>query len=588
MKKGNILKIGTLALFTTAATITSCSVEDALNILANALGMDSTNIDQHTGYDWDDEDTEHLEDDINILNIVDDDNDNSPFVNNEPGSVDLTKYLPPIGDQGQYGTCVAWATAYNGRTFLYAKEKGYTTSQLSSKANQFSPKYIFYALSNRSSCDGSYFEEVLDVIQKQGVATMQSMPYENMGNCSGNPSSAQNSNAANYKIKSYREIDITKPSNVKQYLDQGKIIVFGAQLGDEFMLADQNTDYIYQQTSWNYSGKHANHAMVIAGYDDYRGPNGCFLVVNSWGESWGNDGIIWIDQNYLCSSQFAFCGFVMNGFNDTPQTSANKVVNPTAGIDLIPTMLQYDDYDVEDDEDSDDPLWRVCNYNVFNAGSSSISASNDWGICLLYYNAYDANDYGVLLVDYYSDDFGDPGDVEGNWDNDKASSFLGIQSSGFCWNHVDVGGGVSVAGDDEDYFTWPFRMPEDLNGQYYIVLAADAFASIEESKEDNNYLFFTADENNTPITFVNGEAMNVNDGSRVTAKARKIVRPKQNDPSPCQTMVTEKNLNAYSTEEISAMLNLEKKTGRLKAKALAWQKSPQAKVVMAKAKQINR
>lgn len=193
-----------------------------------------------------------------------------------------------------------------------------------------------------------------------------------------------------------------------------------------------------------------------------------------------------------------------------------------------------------------------------------------------------------MLVDYYSDDFGDPGDVEGNWDNDKASSFLGIQSSGFCWNHVDVGGGVSVAGDDEDYFTWPFRMPEDLNGQYYIVLAADAFASIEESKEDNNYLFFTADENNTPITFVNGEAMNVNDGSRVTAKARKIVRPKQNDPSPCQTMVTEKNLNAYSTEEISAMLNLEKKTGRLKAKALAWQKSPQAKVVMAKAKQINR
>ena len=590
MKKGNILKIGTLALFTAAATsgITSCSVEDALNILANALGMDSTNIDQHTGYDWDDEDTEHLEDDINILNIVDDD-DNSPFVNNEPGSVDLTKYLPPIGDQGQYGTCVAWATAYNGRTFLYAKEKGYTTSQLASKANHFSPKYIFYALSNRSSCDGSYFEEVLDVIQKQGVATMQSMPYENMGNCSGNPSSAQNSNAANYKIKSYREIDITKPSNVKQYLDQGKIIVFGAQLGDEFMLADKNTDYIYQQTSWNYSGKHANHAMVIAGYDDYRGPNGCFLVVNSWGESWGNDGIIWIDQNYLCSSQFAFCGFVMNGFNDTPQTSANKVVNPTAGIDLIPTMLQYDDYDVEDDEDSDDPLWRVCNYNVFNAGSSSISASNDWGTCLLYYNAYDANDYGVLLVDYYSDDFGDPGEVEENWDNDEAASYLGIQSSGFCWNHVDIGGGVSVAGsDDDDYFTWPFRMPEDLNGQYYIVLAADAFASIEESKEDNNYLFFTADENNTPITFVNGVATNVNDGSRVTAKARKVVRPKQNDPSPCQTMVTEQNLNAYSTDEISAMLNLEKKSGRLKAKALAWKKSPQSKVVMAKAKQINR
>ena len=70
----------------------------------------------------------------------------------------------------------------------------------------------------------------------------------------------------------------------------------------------------------------------------------------------------------------------------------------------------------------------------------------------------------------------------------------------FCWNNIDVAGGVSVAGEDEDsYFSWPFRMPENLNGQYYIVLAADAFASIEESKEENNYLFFTADDNNTPI-----------------------------------------------------------------------------------------
>lgn len=592
MKKSNILKVGAVALFAAAATsgITSCTAEDIINVLANALGIDSTNVDQHTGYDWEDEDTEHMEDDINILNIVDDENDDSPFVNNQTGSVDLTNYLPPIGDQGQYGTCVAWASAYNARTYLYAKENNLSKSQLASASNQFSPKYIFYALNNRSSCDGSYFEEVLDLIQKKGVATLQSMPYTDLGSCTGDPSSSQNTNAANYKIKSYREIDMTKPSNIKSYLDQGRVIVFGAQLGDEFMLADRSFDYLYQQTSFNYSGMHANHAMVIAGYDDYKGPNGCFLVVNSWGTSWGNDGYIWVDQKYMCGGQFAFCGFVMNGFNDSPQiSSANKVVNPSAGIDLIPTMLQYNDYDVEDDEDSDDPLWRVCDYNVFNAGSSSISASKDWGICLLYYNAYDANDYGVLLVDYYSDDFGDPGDVETEWDNSEASNYLGIQSSGFCWNNIDVAGGVSVAGEDEDsYFSWPFRMPENLNGQYYIVLAADAFASIEESKEENNYLFFTADDNNTPITFVDGVATNVNDGSKVTAKARKVIRPKQNDPSPCQTMVTEKNLNTYSTDEISAMLNLEKKSGRLKAKALAWQKSSQGKAVMAKAKQINR
>src|ERR1700733_4605233 len=33
-----------------------------------------------------------------------------------PSSVDLTPYLPPIGDQGQTGTCVAWSTAYYTKT----------------------------------------------------------------------------------------------------------------------------------------------------------------------------------------------------------------------------------------------------------------------------------------------------------------------------------------------------------------------------------------------------------------------------------------------------------------------------------------
>src|SRR4051794_14554322 len=33
-------------------------------------------------------------------------------------SVDLTSKFPPIGDQGQYGTCVAWAVAYNLKTAL--------------------------------------------------------------------------------------------------------------------------------------------------------------------------------------------------------------------------------------------------------------------------------------------------------------------------------------------------------------------------------------------------------------------------------------------------------------------------------------
>ena len=585
MKKTTLLKAGSLALFFAFAA-SSCSVDEIVNILANALGIDSTNIDQHTGYDWDDEDLSHLEDDLNILNIVDDDYQGE-------GQVNLTNYLPPIGDQGQYGTCVAWAAAYNARTYLYAREKGYTKSQLASKSNHFSPKYIFYAMNNRSSCDGSYFEEVLGIIRDKGVATMAQMPYENMGNCSGNPSSSQNNDAANYKIKSYREIDMTKPSNIKAYLDQGKVIVFGAQLGDEFMNADNSLNYLYQQTSFNYSGMHANHAMVIAGYDDNRGPNGCFLVVNSWGDTWGNDGYIWVDQKFMCGGNFAFCGFVMYGNNESPQISANRVVNTKSGYDLIPTYLEYKDFYNEEDPDdpeNSNPLWRTCKYNVHNAGTSTIQASKDWCICLLYYNAYDAKDYGVLLVDYYSDDFGKPGDVgdaydsESEWDETIARERLGLASQGYCYNYVNVEGGSSVAGNEEDdCFEWSFCMPETLNGDYYIMLAADPFSAVEESNEDNNYLYFTTPDGN-PIKFKNGVATNVQNGDNVYAKSRKIVRPKQNDPSACQSMVNGQHPNTYSTDEISALINAEKSSGRLMTKALQWSKTAHGQATLSKAK----
>ena len=43
---------------------------------------------------------------------------------NLPTSIDLTPYLPPVGDQSIYGTCVAWSAAYYGRTALYAANNG--------------------------------------------------------------------------------------------------------------------------------------------------------------------------------------------------------------------------------------------------------------------------------------------------------------------------------------------------------------------------------------------------------------------------------------------------------------------------------
>ena len=559
-----------------STTLQSCEDEEGNSLLADILNTllfngneySSNSGDNYFGWFRLDENTDEIQDDINTASLLA--NNKSTTL---PTRVDLTNSLPKIGNQGQYGTCVAWATAYNCRTFLYARTNGLTTSQLND-GNTFSPADIFMSIGSSdkgSNCGGSYFEAAFDKMISRGVATLSTAPYSRLS-CNSSPSSSWTSNAGNYKIKSYREIKPLNKETLKQYLAQGDLIVFGAELGDEFMYADDAT-VLTKQTSFTATGQHAYHAMVCAGYDDTKGANGAFRVVNSWGTTWGDNGYIWVDENFFVSGKFAYCAFVANDGsssntvvvdNDTKNVADEDVQSGT--IDLI-AADNFDFYFVDEDSDG---KWYECDYNVYNAGSETVKSDNNWAIALLYYNAYNANDYGILLLDYYTNDFGNKNSWKANWDKADAYSYFGFNAnsniSGFSWNNIDIPGGKSCAKVLSEVkkegtgkcFGWKFTLPK-LNGKYYLVLVADAFGSIEESDEDNNYFFF-GDASGDPITFTNGVPSNL-PTNRVYSKA--VVCPKQNAANRCQDVRNENNLNAYTSDEIAAMIRTHKDLGML-------------------------
>lgn len=548
-------------------TLQSCEDEEGNNLLVDILntllfnGNDyNTNCgDNYFGWFGLDENPENIQDDINTASLL---TDGSGL----PSRVDNRKWLPQIGNQGQYGTCVAWATAYNCRTYLYAKSHGLTTSSLNS-SNTFSPADIFMSLGSNdkgTNCGGSYFEAAFNKMISRGVATMSVAPYSSLS-CNSSPSSSWTSNAGNYKIKSFREITPLKKETIKQYLAQGELVVFGAKLGDEFMYANDAT-VLTRQTSFSATGQHSYHAMVCAGYDDTKGANGAFLVVNSWGTTWGDNGYIWVDENFFVGGNFAYCAFVANdgeSSNTVVVDEDNQVVDDqiSNGYDLIASD-NFDFYGTTYNGES----WWACDYDVYNAGSKTVSSSNDWAIALLYYNAYDCNDYGILLLDYYTDDFGSKGDMVGTWDAADAYTHFGFSSSanisGFAWNNIDVKSGQSCneacGGTVGQSFYWRFKLP-NLNGKYYLVLVADAFDSITETDEENNYLFY-GDADGNPITFVNGNPANI---SKSMTLAKSYACPKQNSANRCQDVRNENNLNAYTSDEIAAMIKAHKKSGCL-------------------------
>jgi C1A family cysteine protease len=502
------------------------------------------------GWLFSEEDTEGIPDDINLSSAYGDES--------LPSSVDLSTYFPPMGNQGEYGTCVAWACGYNLRSYMYARLNNLTTSDMYYESNVFSPKDLFFSIpaaKRGDDCNGTTFEAALDVMVDRGVARMSVAPYDNLGSCTSSPQSSWTSDAESFKILDYRQIEETI-ENVKRYLYQGKAVVFGARLGDEFMNA--YGDVLLTSQSYNYSGQHAYHAMTLCGYDDSKGPNGAFKVVNSWGTEWGNLGTIWVDYDYFVQQDyFAYACFIANNIEEEPDLS-----DPTSGYDLQAWEL----YDIH--MEGEDPRMREASYNVYNTGENAINAVDDWNILYLYYNAYDANDYGIVLYDMYTDNYG----TYGFYDRpDPLPS--DVPAADYWATYIDIPGQTGVAnyvsselfGGTSDKFYWQYEMPA-ITGSYYLVLVGDGFDVFSEFNEDNNYYFYTYD-NGDPLSFIGGVLQDQPVSKKHIDKTRK---PEKGEPSNFQSVKIGNNKNTYSTKEIRKLIDYQRKSGELERKVNLW------------------
>lgn len=104
-------------------------------------------------------------------------------------------------------------------------------------------------------------------------------------------------------------------------------------------------------------------------------------------------------------------------------------------------------------------------------------------------------------------------------------------------------------------------MPSSVDGDYYLVLIADGYDVINEYDETNNYFFFTQ-ANGDPLV-INGGVI---DDSGVKNLKKVTTKPGRYANSPSSTTISKRNPNAYSPQEISKMLQYNKKTGELQKK----------------------
>lgn len=221
---------------------------------------------------------------------------------NLPKRISLQPYAPTPGNQGSTGTCTAWSSAYHART-ISESVKLNRTDQKETDQNTFSPSYIYNLIREYEGCDqGTYIHNAMEVMKNYGVPKYSFLQF----NCLKEIDNTDHQNASPYKIKDYKILFSLESNNkvlpVKKSLSEKKPVVFGMYCPESFYYAKD----VWRPTQSDRHTEHGGHAMVVAGYDDEI-HGGSFLILNSWGKKWGNDGYIWV--RYEDFNFFAVYGF---------------------------------------------------------------------------------------------------------------------------------------------------------------------------------------------------------------------------------------------------------------------------------------
>jgi Papain family cysteine protease len=217
-----------------------------------------------------------------------------------PLSVDLRAAWWTIQDQEDTGSCVGWATADGVARYHMVK-----AGKLG-KAKLLSPRYVWMASKETDEYitraetfieeAGTSLKAALDIVRKYGAVTMDRLPFHINTKMFTGLENTFYASAAQRKIASYFNLHLDLDQWRSWLAAQGPILAAlnVDQSWDNAAANGGNIDVFMPNTV------RGGHAIAIVGYTS----TGRFIVRNSWGTGWGDQGFGYVSPAYIAAGFF--------------------------------------------------------------------------------------------------------------------------------------------------------------------------------------------------------------------------------------------------------------------------------------------
>jgi hypothetical protein len=205
---------------------------------------------------------------------------------NLPPSVRLVDELGPVKDQGQRGTCVAFASVA-------------LREHLARKEHDFSEQFLYWACKQLDGHDGpgTYIHTAMTALSEYGCCLGRTWPYNHRqidGNESQHPPPhGATGEAKEHCVANSRPVEPSLVEHYKQVLAgerkiPGMPVVFGVLVFASWYMSAETHRTGKITLPLPGEDPMAGHAMCVVGYqDDDSVPGGGYFVVrNSWGKEW--------------------------------------------------------------------------------------------------------------------------------------------------------------------------------------------------------------------------------------------------------------------------------------------------------------